>query len=710
MSDISRPLGKMAQLLPEPIILADTDARIVDVNPAAAALLGESADSVRQRRLSEFLLTSHRDLQQYLHLCASTHQIVPGRLRTTKHESGFRCEGAVFSPASGDSGAVVFLRLRPHEKATERFRLLTDRIEQLGRQVELRMRTEQVLDSQRQVLEAIAHEQPLADVLELLASSIDRQSAAGARSSVLLYNPRDNTLRHGAAPALPQHYSDAIDGLVIGPDVGSCGTAAFLNETVCTEDIMTDPKWEAFRGLAQSAGVRACFSTPITGASDEVLGTFALYYDVPRLPDLDDRRVVALLARTAALAIERSRAGIEIRALLEREREARGEAEEANRSKDEFLAMVSHELRNPLNAILGWARVLTTDGIDDETLEKGLDAIERNAALQAQLISEILDYSRITAGKLRLEIAPTDISELLQSAVDSARPTATIKSVELLTDMSELEPAQVALDPSRIQQVVDNLLSNAIKFTPEGGQVTLRASTQRKHLKIIVEDTGCGIDAKFLPYVFDRFRQQERTQQSAHEGLGLGLAIVRHIVELHHGKISATSEGRGKGARFEVLLPRRFSWNHQRDRQHADIVDLANVGVLAVDDAADTRALLQTLFSTAGAKVRVAATGFEALEALKKQRPDVLLCDIGMPGMDGYEVVEQLRKLEGDEAGHRVTAIALTAYARGRDRQRALDAGFDAHMAKPVDPAQLLRLVAESIVSAANGKTKKPAV
>lgn len=692
--------GALAERLPDPVFVLDRGARILFANAAAGRALGTGARAAVGRNLAEFVVNDDGQLHRYLALCAATVDATPGslRLRNGGAPAEYRCEAGLLDTPSDAPEPSLYMRLTPHARATARFKLLSDRIIELGRQVELRMNAEAILDGQRQVLEQIAHEEPLPDVLDTLTRFIDSNSRAGARSSVLLYDGRENTLHHGAAPRLPQHYCEAIDGIEIGPTVGSCGAAAFLRQPVAAADIATDPNWAPFKELALGAGLAACYSLPITGSGDEVLGTFAIYYDQPRDPHPHDRRVLALLARTAGIAIERSAVTAQVRNLLEREREARADAEEANRSKDEFLAMVSHELRNPLNAILGWAKVLIMQSVDDQTLRKALSAIERNASLQAQLIAEILDYSRITAGKLALEIAPTDVEQLMSTAVESARPTADTKGVTLSLDISGLQSETVAMDAARVQQVISNLLSNAIKFTPRGGSISVSARTGRKHLHISVDDTGCGIDAKFLPHVFERFRQQERTQQAEHEGLGLGLAITRHIVEMHHGRITAHSEGRGRGARFDVRLPRRFAWKHAAQSPADDrACSVAGLKVLAVDDAPDTRALMQTLFESAGALVRTAASAGEALEMLERDAPDIVLCDIGMPGMDGYEFVTRLREREARRRNGHLPVIALTAYARSRDRQRALDAGFDGHMAKPIDPQQLVRVIADTV-------------
>lgn len=689
-------LGPLAERLPEALLLLGADGQILDINQTGRSIVG---NNVVGRNIQSLVPTESRaDLQRYLDLCSASTELIPGALQiTTGDRNGdYRCDTGLLSPAGPAQPATILMRLTTRSTATQGFQLLSRRIEELGQQVELRMRAEQLLDAQKTILEQIVHERPLLEILEQLTLFIDDYSRSGAMASILLYDRRKNSLRHAAAPKLPQDYCAAIDGIEIGPNVGSCGAAAYLRQAVLADDLSRHPNWAPYRELAAQAGLGACFSLPITGHDDELLGTFALYYSTPRRADAEDLHIAALLTRTAALAIERSRVAEEKNQYLDRERRLRAEAEDANRSKDEFLAMVSHELRNPLNAILGWSRVLTMQP-DSETGQKGIEAIERNATLQAQLIEEILDYSRITAGKLQLEIEPADITRMIAAAVDSARPVAAAKEVSIYCDLEALDSTPVAFDAPRMQQVMNNLLSNAIKFTPAGGSVRVSGKYSDNYVHVSVMDTGCGIDPKFLPHMFERFRQQAPSQDRANEGLGLGLAISRHIVQLHHGEIVARSDGRGKGATFEVRLPRRFAWSHKRKPEVVSAPDLAGVRLLAVDDAADTRSLLQAVFETAGARVALAANGEQALEMLHRNPPDILLCDIGMPGMNGYEVVRRLRLDEQSTGRQRIAAIALTAYARGRDRQRALNAGFDAHMAKPIDPAQLMQVVADTV-------------
>jgi signal transduction histidine kinase len=394
--------------------------------------------------------------------------------------------------------------------------------------------------------------------------------------------------------------------------------------------------------------------------------------------------------------------------LLVREQEARREAEEANRIKDEFLATLSHELRTPLNAMLGWAQVLRSGRVDEATTRRALEAIERNARAQAQLISDLLDVSRIITGKLRLDLRPVELPRIIDAALDSVRPAAEAKGIQLRVLLDPMASPLVA-DADRLQQVVWNLLSNAIKFTPEGGAVEVR---QRQAgggrtggggagmVEIEVSDSGMGIRPDFLPYVFDRFRQAESTTTRHHGGLGLGLSIVRHLVELHGGTVSVESQGEGKGAAFRVRLPLRASEPAVERREAprpavfgSDGWPLDGLHILVVDDEPDTRDLLATTLESCGARVTTVASVPEALSELDRARPDVVVSDIGVPGEDGYSLIRRLRARAAEQGGN-VPAVALTAYARAEDRVRALAAGFQMHLAKPVDPAELVASVA----------------
>jgi PAS domain S-box-containing protein len=391
--------------------------------------------------------------------------------------------------------------------------------------------------------------------------------------------------------------------------------------------------------------------------------------------------------------------------LLSREHEARTEAELANRTKDEFLATLSHELRTPLTAMLGWTWMLRSRELDRETYQHALETIERNVRAQAQLIEDLLDVSRIITGKLRLEVSPSELVPVIEAALDTSRPAAEAKGIQLQV---ELDPSAspVLCDPVRIQQVVWNLLSNAVKFTPRQGTVRVSLKRFDSHVEMSVNDTGQGISKDFLPHVFDRFRQADSSTTRAHGGLGLGLAIVRHLVELHGGTVAAESDGDGAGATFIVSLPLMPSAANateagghplpeiESDPQLDCEPTLIGVHVLVVDDEPDARDLLTATLRQSEARVTAVASADEALRVLKQSPPDVLVSDIGMPVADGYELIQKVRVMEKENGGEPLPAIALTAYASDGARAAALKAGFQKHLAKPIEPSKLVQTIA----------------
>ena len=380
---------------------------------------------------------------------------------------------------------------------------------------------------------------------------------------------------------------------------------------------------------------------------------------------------------------------------LLREQAARAEAEKTNQAKDEFLAVLSHELRTPLNAIVGWAHLLrAAPNLDDTQVARGLEAIDRNATIQTQIVSDVLDISRMTSGKIRLTPRRVDPAEVVSAALDTVRPAAAAKGIELRASRPE-QAAFVYADADRLQQVIWNVLQNAIKFTPSGGHVEATVARRTSHVEISIADTGAGIAPDFLPHVFESFRQADSSSSRKHGGLGLGLAIVKQLVELHGGRVEARSEGEGKGTTVSVRLPLMPLAADVPGPPvgHRPTPRLSGVSVLVVDDHADTRELVALALKQAGATVVTAAGAGEGLAALRAERPDVLLCDIEMPGESGYELMQKVRALPPN-AGGLTPAIALTAYARDEDRVRTLLAGFQRHLPKPVRPDELASAVA----------------
>ncbi len=470
--------------------------------------------------------------------------------------------------------------------------------------------------------------------------------------------------------------------------------------------------------ILRREGLRSGMIVPLV-ARNRTLGTLTLLTaESGRVYDRIDLALAEDLAHRIALAVDNARLYREAQAalvaredalglrdeLLEREHAARQEAETANRAKDEFLATVSHELRTPLNAILGWAHMLRANRLDQMTQSRALETIERNAKSQAQLIEDILDVSRIVTGKLRLDVRPVELAPVVEAAIDSVRPAADAKDIRI---EAILDPraGPVSGDANRLQQIVWNLVSNAVKFTGKGGRVQVRIERVKSRVEIIVSDTGQGITSDFLPYVFDRFRQADATSTRRYGGLGLGLAIVRHLTEMHGGIVTAASPGEGLGATFTVKLPVIAAHVDELvfDRVHPTSggsvsslppPNLDGVKVLVVDDEPDTREMLRVMVGQFGALVKTCSSSSEALNVLKEWEPDVIVSDIEMPDEDGYELIRKVRRAEAQTGCRLVPAVALTAYARVEDRMRALSAGYQMHIAKPAEPAELAIVIA----------------
>jgi signal transduction histidine kinase len=447
------------------------------------------------------------------------------------------------------------------------------------------------------------------------------------------------------------------------------------------------PDWEVIRHLGTPAVQGGLLAAPLTDSAGKNLGLILLFDGAAAQFSSDDEALLMQLAQITSIAIQN--------AIFAQEREA-------NRLKDEFLATLSHELRTPLTAIVGWTQLLRMEQLPKEATH-GLDVIERNVRAQTKLIEDLLDVSRITTGKMRLNLRNVMLAPIISATLDAIRPAAEAKNIELSFDFAR--DVRTTGDPDRLQQVIWNLVSNAVKFTPARGKVYVTLDNADSHARIRVVDTGHGIEPEFLGLVFDRFRQADSTTTRSHGGLGLGLTIVRHIVELHGGTVSAHSSGLGKGAAFTVSLPMLIPTIlpvSQRGAEPAEILpppqrdlshSLGGKRVLLVDDEQDARELVCEILRRSSADVSAAASVREALECVAGSIPDVLVCDLAMPGEDGYSLIRTLRQLPPNLGGQ-TPAIALTAYARDEDRLRALTAGFQMHLTKPVEPRQLLEAVA----------------
>jgi signal transduction histidine kinase/CheY-like chemotaxis protein len=438
-------------------------------------------------------------------------------------------------------------------------------------------------------------------------------------------------------------------------------------------------------------------------SGEKFLGVLEFFSHEIREPDS------ALLATFSGIGsqigqfLERKGVEEEREQLLVREQSARTDAEEANRLKDEFLATLSHELRTPLTAILGWLSMLRSGRLDPETSKHALETVERNAEAQAQLIEDLVDVSRIAGGKLKLDIQPVDMITVISAAIDIVRPAANARGVSVEV-FAESGVGPVAADAARLQQIIWNLLSNAVKFTPRDGHVSVSLRRVDSMAEVEVRDTGIGIDADFLPRVFERFRQAEAALTRSHRGLGLGLAIVRHLTELHGGTVTAASDGEGEGATFILRMPlavqRTASVSNVQSARDGDS-KLNGLRVLLVEDEPDARDLLTFTLRVSGAEVQAVDSVQQAMLDLQTFNPHVLLSDIGLPIESGYDLIEKIRALPTDIS--QIPAVALTAFATEKDRQRALASGFQMHLSKPVEPRALIEAI-DQLVNVRNGR------
>jgi PAS domain S-box-containing protein len=487
--------------------------------------------------------------------------------------------------------------------------------------------------------------------------------------------------------------------------------------TIRIDDVREDPRYgksAPYYGMPPGhLPVVSYLAIPVLSRSGDVIGgLFFGHHETAKFTERHER-IIEGLAAQAAIAMDNARlfetaqkSIKEREMLLASEKEARRMAEMASRTKDEFLGLLSHELRTPLNAILGWSRMLNSP-LDEATYARAIDSIERNAKLQSRLIDDMLDISRIISGKLRLDAQPVDLTTVINAAVDTLRPAAEAKNIRVYVVL-DYSAGVVLGDSTRLQQVVWNILSNAIKFTSKNGSIQISLERINSHVEITVSDTGIGIEEEFLPFVFDRFRQADSTSSKKFGGLGLGLSIVRQLVELHGGMVEAHNREDVKGAIFTVKLP--IMAIHPKSEQRLSEIEqniqavggtiafdcppsIEGTKLLVVDDEPDARMLLQTILEKCGAEVKTCESASQALTLIEEYKPDILVSDIGMPDEDGYDLIKKLREKEKG-TGKRLPAVALTAFARTEDRLKALSAGYNMHIPKPVEPAELIVVIA----------------
>jgi PAS domain S-box-containing protein len=700
-----RLLSAIVESSDDAIMSADTELKITAWNIGAEKMFGYDAAEVLGKDVT--ILTPPERLAETLALFESfKHNPAPQHFETARRAKDGRLVevSMTLSPITGERGKLVG-------------------ISAVARDISASKRAEATLREQSEIIETVNR------VGQAVAGELDQHKLVqavtdaateitGAHFGSFFYNVLNE---HGASfmlytlSGVPReafaHFPMPRATDLFGPTFRGEGT-------ILIDDVRSDPRYgknSPYYGMPEGhLPVVSYLAVPVISRSGEVYG--GLFFGDPKEGAFTERasRIVEGLAAQAAVAMDNARlydaaqrARAEAEQVAEEKERLYIEAQESSRLKDEFLATVSHELRTPLTAILGWAHMLRTGQLNDDSAAKAFETIERNARAQAQLIDDLLDVSRIITGKLRIDVRPVDPNSFIEAAIESVRPAAEAKGVRV-HKIVDTGVVTVSGDPVRLQQVVWNLLSNAIKFTPRGGRVQVTLERINSHIEIGVSDSGAGIAQEFLPYVFDRFRQGDQRTTRQYGGLGLGLAIVRHLVELHGGTVRAESQGEGKGSTFRVLLPVApvYQSMSQEGRVHPAARDmlpsydcpdrLDGLRILAVDDEPDTREMLKAGLGRCGANVMVVGSASEALEAISSDVPDLLISDIGMPEKDGYELIRRVRELPA-EGGGKVPAIALTAYARVEDRMQALRAGYQMHVPKPVELAELVAVAASLV-------------
>jgi PAS domain S-box-containing protein len=677
---LARHLAKVVESSDDAIVSKNLDSIITSWNRAAERMFGYTAAEAIGQSIRMIIPADRQDEED----------MVLSRLRAGQALSHFetirqRKDGSLIpisltvSPIYDDTGAIVGaskiarditeqIRLRAEARDEA---LLAEKVGSVGALVASSLEREAVV----QKVTDTATELTTAEFGAFFYNVTDAQSGESFMLYTLSGVPKE------AFAGFPQPRATAI----FAPTFHGEGP-------VRLDDVTQDPRYgQSAPHHGMPAGhlpVRSYLAVPVTGVHGTVLG--GLFFGHSKVGVFTERheRLAIGIAAWASVALENSR--------------LYDDARNANRMKDEFLAVLSHELRTPLNAIVGYSRLLRGRILTGEKAARGLETLERNASSLTQIVEDVLDVSRIVSGKIRLDVQPVELPLIVENAIATMQPAADAKSIRLQV-VIDSGVGPVAGDADRLQQVVWNLLSNAVKFTPKGGRVQVRIERVNSHVELVVSDSGAGIRSDFLPHVFERFRQADSGTTRKAGGLGLGLAIVRHIVDLHGGNVSASSAGEGQGASFTVELPLMIVHPEKRTapRQHprterieplTTLGDLHGFHVLAVDDEPDALTLLREVLEAAGAEVTTASSPIQALGLLEGRAPDALIVDLGMPEMDGFDVIQRVRA-SANPAIRNIPAAALTAFARSEDRTKALRAGFEMHLSKPVDPGELVASV-----------------
>jgi PAS domain S-box-containing protein len=677
----ARHLAKVVESSDDAIVSKDLNSIITSWNPAAERIFGYKAEEVIGKSI-RIVIPAHLQGEE---------DVVMAKIRAGEKVDHYE------TIRQRKDGSLISISLTVSPIKDERGVIVG--ASKIARDVSDRVRLE------NQLRDHAANTEKLSAVGAIVASTLDRETIVQkvtdtatelihAEFGAFFYNVRDQ--KSGDAYmlyALSGAPREAFSSFPHPRATALFGPTFRGEGPVRLDDVLTDPRYgknAPFHGMPKGhLPVRSYLAVPVKGLDGHVIGGLFFGHSQPAMFTEQHERLAVGTASWASVALENAR--------------LYGEAQDANRMKDDFLAVLSHELRTPLNAILGYSRLLRGNMLSGEQLERGVETVERNARWLTQIVEDVLDVSRIVSGKIRLDVQAVNLASVIDNSVATIQPAADAKGVKLQA-LIDPRVAPVSGDPDRLQQVIWNLLSNAVKFTPKGGRVQLRLERVNSHIEIVVSDTGIGIRKDFLPYVFERFRQGESGPARKTGGLGLGLSIVRHIVEMHGGLVTAESAGEGEGSTFTVTLPIMIVQPSatRRAREHPlveprkrleSLSDLGGVHVLAVDDEEDSLGLLRVVLEAAGATVTIASSAVAALGMIESVKPDVLVADLGMPEMDGFEFIKRVRALPSPHARD-LPAAALTAFARSEDRTKALQHGFEMHLAKPVDPGELVASVA----------------
>ena len=675
------------------LAIADFSGTFKQLNPSWERTLGFSHEELTARPFLEFVHPDDREAtgDQLASLRAGA-PITYFENRFASKSGGYRWLGWTAAPFAAEGLVYIFARdlTERREAEEERVKLIREQTARAAAEASER-RAAFLAEAGVALTSSLDFGETLSKLVDLVVPTLADwcvidvldENGRARRQALAHARPEDEALAEEMKAFAPSLEGGSPEARALQPG----GEAMLVADT--RDRLPELAPDESHRALLERLGLRSMMVVPIV-SRERTLGVMSLLSTTSgRGFGRDDLDLAEELGRRAALAVDNAR-------LYRASQDARSAAEKANRAKDEFLATLSHELRTPLTPILGWTVMLRSGTLDPTSIHRGLEVIERNVRAQTQLIGDLLDVSRIITGKLRLEVSPIAIVPVIEAGVEAVRPSAEAKEITLALDLASEVPA-ISGDPDRLQQVVWNLVSNAVKFTPQGGRVDVRLRKEGSCLNLSVTDNGKGIEPEFLPHVFERFRQADSTSTRAHGGLGLGLAIVRHLVELHGGTVHAESAGIGQGSTFTVRLPLTAPMETASRPKSAEPADpdvrLDGVRVMVVEDEQDVRDFLRVSLVHYGAEVSAFDTTADALLAVEVERPDVLVSDIGMPGEDGYAFIRRVRAL-GPDRGGQVPAAALTAYAKGEDGQRVLSAGFQVHLPKPVQPADLANVVA----------------